>query len=58
MPTLTHLTALTQLTRQLDQSWRDTGQDPLAGPPIALITKDGVYLITKDGKYLGVPANG
>lgn len=33
-------------------------EDALSGPPLELITLDGVYLITADGLYLGVPDNG
>lgn len=32
--------------------------DALSGPPLELVTLDGVYLITADGAYLGVPDNG
>ena len=36
----------------------DSSSDDLAGPPLELITADGVYLMTADGYYLGVPAHG
>ena len=60
MPRLTHLLALTRLTwlpwAALPREEEET--DPLAGPPIELVTEDGVYLITEDGNFIGVPFNG
>jgi hypothetical protein len=29
-------------------------EDEFIGPPVELITEDGLYLTTEDGKYLGV----
>lgn len=52
---LTRLTALTRLTWL---PWAASARDPLAGPPIELVTEDGVYLITEDGNFIGVPFNG
>ena len=59
MPRLTRLLALTRLTWL---PWaallRDEETDPLAGPPIELVTEDGVHLMTEDGNFIGVPFNG
>ena len=59
MPRLTRLLALTRLTWL---PWaalpREEETDPLAGPPIELVTEDGVYLMTEDGNFIGVPFNG
>ena len=59
MPRLTRLLSLTRLTWL---PWaalpRDGETDPLAGPPIELVTEDGVYLMTEDGNFIGVPFNG
>ena len=58
MALLTRLTALTRLTWL---PWaalpRDEETDPLAGPPIELVTEDGVYLITEEVKFIGVTLN-
>jgi hypothetical protein len=52
MPALTQLLALTRLLRL---AWPANGSvDPLAGPPLELVTEDGIYLLTEDGNYIGV----
>lgn len=53
MALLTRLTALTRLTWL---PWAASVRDPLAGPPIELVTEDGVYFVTADGVYFGVSA--
>ena len=57
MPRLTRLLALTRLT-WLPWAALPREEDPLAGPPIELVTENGVYLITADGNFIGVPFNG
>jgi hypothetical protein len=52
MPRLTCLTVLLNLRSLLLSA--STINNPLAGPPLELVTEDGLYLITEDGKYVGV----
>jgi len=54
MATLTRLMALTQLVHRAAGA-APTGEDPLAGMPLELVTEDGLFLLTEDGNYIGVP---
>ena len=52
MPLLTRLKAITRLLWLTQATTAEN--DPLDGPPLELVTEDGLYLLTEDGNYLGV----